>query len=193
MESVWFLFWWCPLLSVDCFHKLCHSGTLPENSQVVRDLGNRMAKGCRFYVKWACPMGSYAWDIQMFLISRTESRNEVPPFFSNRTLEYLRHNFPWDRHISRKTITPSHPIPKIPTRLTIFWGGTWKTEFVKGIHRQERISSEKKSDGFHKKCSIELWTTLMFELLWCAVIQQCGARNEQSINYWKSIEKHYWF
>ena len=66
-----------------------------------------------------------------------------------------------------KPITPGHPIPKISTRLTIFWGGTWKTEFVKTIHRQERTSSEKKSDGFHKKCSIELWTILMFELLLC--------------------------
>ena len=55
-----------------------------------------------------------------------------------------------------KPITPGHPIPKISTRLTTFWGGTWKTEFVKSIHRQERSSSEKKSDGFHKKCSIEL-------------------------------------
>ena len=66
-----------------------------------------------------------------------------------------------------KPITPGHPVPKISTCLTIFWGGTWKTEFVKTIHRQERTSSEKKSDGFHKKCSIELWTILMFELLLC--------------------------
>ena len=66
-----------------------------------------------------------------------------------------------------KPITPGHLIPKISTRLTIFWGGTWKTEFVKTIHRQERTSSEEKSDGFHKKCSIELWTILMFELLLC--------------------------
>ena len=34
------------------------------------------------------------------------SRNEAPPHFSNRTLEYLRHNFPWDRLISRKTDNP---------------------------------------------------------------------------------------
>ena len=34
------------------------------------------------------------------------SRNEVPPHFSNRTLEYLRHNFPWDRLISRQTDNP---------------------------------------------------------------------------------------
>ena len=67
-----------------------------------------------------------------------------------------------------KSITPSHPIPKISTRLTIFWWGTWKTEFVQTIHRQERASSEKELDGFHKKCSIELWTILMFELLLCS-------------------------
>ena len=66
-----------------------------------------------------------------------------------------------------KLITPGHPIPKISTHLTIFWGGTWKTEFVKTIHRQEKASSKKRSDGFHKKCSIELWTILMFELLLC--------------------------
>ena len=53
-------------------------------------------------------------------------------------------------------------------------------------------SSEKKSHGFHKKCSIEFWTILIFELL-LPVIQQRGAWNEHSINCWKSIVKHYWF
>ena len=86
MQSVWFLFWWCPLLSVDCFHKLCLSGTPSENSQAGWDLGNRMARGYRFDAKWVCPMGSYAWGIQVFcsrwwfemrwcLISRTEHLN----------------------------------------------------------------------------------------------------------------------
>ena len=44
-------------------------------------------------------------------------------------------------------ITPGHPIPKISTHLTIFWGegrGTWKTEFVKTIHRQDK-------SGLHQK------------------------------------------
>ena len=31
------------------------------------------------------------------------SRNEMAPCFSNRTLEYLRHDFPWDRLISLQT------------------------------------------------------------------------------------------
>ena len=66
-----------------------------------------------------------------------------------------------------KPVTPGHPIPKISTRLTIFWGGTWKIEFMKTIHRQERTSSKEESDGFHKKCPIELWAILMFEMLLC--------------------------
>ena len=33
-------------------------------------------------------------------------RNEAPSYFSNRTLEYFRHNFPWDRLILRKTDNP---------------------------------------------------------------------------------------
>ena len=33
-------------------------------------------------------------------------RNETPPYFSNRTLQYFRHNFPWDRLILRKTDNP---------------------------------------------------------------------------------------
>ena len=166
MQSVWFLFWWCPLLSVDCFHKLRLSGTPSENSQAGWDLGNRMTRGYRFDAKWVCPMGSYAWGIQVFC-----SRNEAPLHFKPP---------PWTEHLNTsgitshgtdsfhvKLITPGHPFPKISTHLTIFWGGTWKTEFVKTIHRQERTSSEEKSDGFHKKCSIELWTILMFELLLC--------------------------
>ena len=166
VESIWFLFWWCPLLSVDCFHKLCLSSTPSENSQAGWDLGNRMARGYRFDAKWVCPMGSYAWGIQVFC-----SRNEAPPHFKPP---------PWTEHLNTsgitshgtdsfcvKPITPGHPIPKISTHLTIFWGGTWKTEFVKTIHRQERTSSEQTSDGFHKKCSIELWRILMCELLLC--------------------------
>ena len=83
MESVWFHFWRCPLLSVDCFLKLCLSGTPSENSQADWDLGDRMARGYRFDTKWVCPMGSYAWRIQVFY-----SRNGAPLNFLNRILEY---------------------------------------------------------------------------------------------------------
>ena len=150
------------------------------------DIGNRMARGYQFDVKWVYPMGSYAWGIQVFC-SRWWFEMK---WFLIWTLEYLRHNFPWDRLISRETDNPWPYYPQYLNRLTIFWGGTWKTEFVRTIHRQETTSSEKKSDGLHKKCSIELWTILFFELL---LIHQRSAWNEHSINYWKSILKHYWF
>ena len=146
---------------MNSFHKLCHSGTPSEDSQAGWDLGNRMARGYWFETKWVSPMGRYAWVIQVFC-----SRSEGPPHFSNRTLEYrITSNGTDSFHI--KLITLGHPIPKISTHLTIFWGATWMTEFVKTIHRQERTSAEKKSVGFHKKCSIRLWAILMFELLLC--------------------------
>ena len=146
----------------------CLSGTPSENSQVGWDLGNRMTRCYRFHVKWVCPMRSYARGIQVIcarwwfemswcLIFRTEHLN-TSGITSHGTDSF---------HV--KPITPGHPIPKISTRLTICWGGTWKTEFLKAIHRQERTSSENKSDGLHKKCWIELWTILLFELL---LIQQ---------------------
>ena len=166
MQSVWLFSWWCPLLFEDCFHKICLSGTHSENSQASWDLGNRMARDYRLKVKWVYPMESYAWGIQAFC-----SRNESPSHFKPP---------PWREHLNTSGITSHetdsfhakpiifrHPIPKISTRLTIFWADTWKTEFVKTIHRQERTSSERKSDGLQKKCSIELWTILLFKLLLC--------------------------
>ena len=69
--------------------------------------------------------------------------------FLEQILEYLRHNFPWDRLISRQT---DNPWPFYSEDLNLpdyFLRGKWKTEFVKTIHRQERTSSEEKSDGFH--------------------------------------------
>ena len=89
------------------------------------------------------------------------------PHFSNRSPEYLRHNFPWDR-----LILPQINIlwPSYSQDLNLpdyFLRGAWKTKFVKRIPRQERTSPEKKSDGFHNKCSVELWAILKFELLLC--------------------------
>ena len=122
-----------------------------------------MARGYRFDVKWVPRMGSYAWGIQVFCL-----RNEAPSHFKPP---------PWTEHLNTsgvtshctdsfhvKPITPGHPIPKV------FWRGSWKTELVETIHRQERKSSEKKSDGLHKKCSIELWTIFLLELLLCCYI-----------------------
>ena len=134
LESVWFLFLWCPLLSVDCFHKLCLSGTPSEDCQAGWDLGNRMVRGYRLYAM------SLSHEKLCLRYSSVlfEKWGGAAFLKQNRTLEYLRHNFPWDRLAN-----------------------------VKQIHRQERTSSEEKSDGFHKKWLIELWTVLMFELLLC--------------------------
>ena len=176
MESVWFLFWWCPLLSVDCFHKLCLSGTPSENIQAGWDLGNKMARGYRFDAKSVCPMGSYAWGISSVLFEKWGGASFLE---QSRTLEYLRHkhNFPWGRLISRQTNNPWPSYSEDLNPPEYFLRGTWKTVFVKTIHKQERTSSEEKSDGFHKKWPIELWTVLMFELLlYCHTAARCMER-----------------
>ena len=77
----------------------------------------------------------------------------APPHYSNRTLEYLRQCFPGDKLISPWTNNPwPHYSPDL-NPLTIFCGGTWKTEFMKTLQRQQRVSkttSEEKSHRFHK-------------------------------------------
>ena len=88
VESV-FLFWWCTLLSVVCFHKLCLSGTPSENSQAGWDLGNRMVRGYRLNAKWVCLMGSYAWGIQVFCSVR----------------EMRRYLISWTKHLNTSDIT----------------------------------------------------------------------------------------
>ena len=83
-----------------------------------------------------CPV----WEMRWRAISWTEHLN-TSGITSHATYSFCV-----------KPIIPGHTIPKISTRLTIFWGSIWKTEFVKSIHRQETTSSEEKSDRFHEKC-----------------------------------------
>ena len=149
VESVWLLFWWCPLLSVDCFHKLCLSGTQSENSWVGWDLGNSMARGYWFYAKWVCPMGSYVWGIQVFC-----SRNEVAPHFSDRT-EHLNTSGITSHgtdsfHI--KLIAPGHYISMISNHPTIFWGvperqRLWKQSIDKRGRHQKRNQMDSTSNA----------------------------------------------
>ena len=83
VQSIWFLFWWCPLLTIQV---LC--------------------------LRW--------WfEMKWCLIFQTENVN-TSGITSHRTESF-----------NIKPITPGHPIPKISSCLAIFWGGTWKTEFVK--------------------------------------------------------------
>ena len=162
VEYVWFLFWWCPLLSADCFHKLCLSGTPRKIVRRVEILG----------IGWPGVIGLtrnefVPWEVmpEVFKCSVREMRWHL--IFRTDHLKTSGIPSHGTDSFCAKLITPGHLIPKISTRLTIFWGRTWKKEFVKRIHRQERTSSEEKSDGFHKTCSIELWTILMFKLLLC--------------------------
>ena len=130
------------------------SGTPSENNQAGWDLG----------VRWPGVIGliqneSVPWELK-------------PEVFKCSVQETRRHLISWTENLNTsgitsrgrdsfcdKPITSGYPIPKISTRLTIFWGSIWNTEFVKTTHRQERTLSEKKSDEFHKKYSIDIFVS----------------------------------
>ena len=150
------------------------SGTASENSQAGWDLGNRMATGYRFDAKWVC-----TWEV-MPEVSKCSVREMRCHLISRSKILNTSGVTPMGQTHIVKPITPGHPVPKISTRLTISWGVFWKQSTDKRRHQKKR----------NQKCSIELWTILMFEFC-CAVI--FGACNEHSINYWNSILKHYWF
>ena len=127
------------LLSVDCFHKVCLSGTPSENSRAGWDLGNRMARDYWFDAKWVCPMESYALGIQVFCSRNEVKRNEVAPHFSNTT-EHLNTSGKTSHGTDSfrvKPITPCHPILKVSTHLTIFWGGTCNTAYENNPQTRE--------------------------------------------------------
>ena len=134
-----------------------------------------MARGYRFDAKSVCPIGNYAGGTPVFC-----SRNKAPSHFLNRTIEYLRHNFPWDRLITRQTKNPWPSYSQDFNPSDYFLKEYLKDRVCENTHRQERTSSERKSDEFHKKCLIEFGQCLS---CCCAVIQQRGAWNEHSINY----------
>ena len=165
----------------------------PQLLEDYRILGNRMAKGYQFDTKWVCPMGSYAWDIQVFF-----SRNDVAPHFSNRTLEYPMHNFPRDRLILHQTVNSCPSCSQDLNLPDYFLRGYLKDRVCENNSQTREDITRRKIRRIPQECSIELSTILMFNLLLCchtvcccAVIQQCGAWNEHSINYWKNIVKHY--
>ena len=130
-------FWWCPLLSVDCFHKLC----LSENSQAGWDLGNR-------------------W-LGFNSLARNESVpcEDMPEVFKSSVREVRGHLISWTEHLNTagitsngtdsfriKSITPSHPISKISIRQ--FSEGVpereilWKQSTDKRGHHQKRSQTD---------------------------------------------------
>ena len=94
-------------------------------------------------------------EMRWSLISRTEHLSTSRKI-SHGTLILRQTDNPWSSY-SQDLNLPDY----------FLRGYLKETEFVKTIQRVERTSSEEKSNGFHKKCSIELWTILMFELLLC--------------------------
>ena len=85
------------------------------------------------------------------LISQTEHLN-----FSGIT----SHGTYWFRV---KPITPGHPISRISSAW-LFYGGYLKDRVCENNpHTRENIT-RREIKRFHKICSIELWTILMFEL-----------------------------
>ena len=104
-------------------------------------------------------------EMRWSLISRTEHLSTSRKI-SHGTLILRQTDNPWSSY-SQDLNLPDY----------FLRGYLKETEFVKTIQRVERTSSEEKSNGFHKKCSIELWTILMFELLLCChTAAQCMER-----------------
>ena len=103
--TLWFILWLLTILHrswPNTFRKFdlqggpqkCPYFSLAITLLPKKNIGNRMARGYWFDAKWVCPIGQ-KW---------------VCPHFSNRTFEYLSHNFLWDRLISHQTdnLCPSY-------------------------------------------------------------------------------------
>ena len=90
-----------------------------------------------------------------------------------------------------KPITPSHFIPKISNRRTIFWGSTWNIEFENNpqtrgdiIRKEIRWIPEEMLNRVVDSFNVRAAALLSYS--------SAGAWKEHSINYWKSTVKH-WF
>ena len=89
-------------------------------------------------------------EISRFFLCRywgATSRNEAPLHFSNRYLNISRIASHEIDSFRVKPITPGHSIPKISTRLTIFWGvnekqNLWKQSTDKRGHHQKRNQTD---------------------------------------------------
>ena len=112
------------------------------------------------------PSNIFSGDVLSCLwIVFTNSVFQVPRQKIVRRVEILGIGWLGVIHLREMSLSHGNLCLRYSSALFEKWGGV--TDFVKKIHRQERTSSEEKSDGFHKKCSVELWAILMFELLLC--------------------------
>ena len=75
------------------------------------------------------------WEMRWCLISRTEHLN---------TSDITFHGID---SFCIKPITPGHPIPKISTLLTIFWGGTWKSLWKQSTDKRGHHQRKNRMDS----------------------------------------------
>ena len=74
---------------------------------------------------------SVPWEVMPEVFKCSVRKNEAPTHFKPPPCTDHLNTSGITSHgtdsLHVKPITPGHPIPKISTNLTVFWGGTWKT------------------------------------------------------------------
>ena len=121
------------------------------------------------------------WEMRWCLISQTEQ---------NRTLEYLRQNFLWGRLISHQTDWPSYSQDLHPPDYSL-----------RGYLKDRVSENNPQTRLYIVKRQIELIPQEMLNRIVNNLNNQVAAvlpyssavHGTNSINYWKSIGKHYWF
>ena len=108
------------------------------------------------------------------------SRNESPPHFSNRTLEYLRHNFPWDRLISRQTNNPWPSYSQDLNPPDYFLRGYLKDRVCENNPQTREDIIRKEIRRIAQEMLNRVVDNFIVRVL---LIQQRSAWNEHSINY----------
>ena len=119
------------------------------------------------------------WPTKMFLFffANNFCNNFMPQVFKCSAWEVCHTS--WTEHLNTwgitshgtdsfriKPITPGHPIPKISTGLTIFWGGTWKTVCENNPQTREDIIRREIRWITQERLN-RVVDNLMFDLLLC--------------------------
>ena len=112
------------------------------------------------------------------------------PHFSNRALKYLRHNFPWDRLISRQTDNPWPSYSQDLNPPDYFLRGYLKDRVCENNPQTREDIIRKEIRQIAQEMLNRVVDNFIVRVL---LIQQRSAWNEHSINYWKRVVKHYWF
>ena len=140
-----------------------------------------MARGYGFDAKWVSPIRSYAWGIQLFCLT-----NQVAPTSRTEHLNTSGISSHGTDSFHVKLITPGNPVPKISTRLR----GYLKDRVCENNSQTREDIIRKEIRRIAQELLNRVVDNFIIRVL---LMQQRSAWNEHSINYWKSIVKHYWF